>query len=136
MRQLAQRVARVRICCGDWARILTETPTTHNGLTGVFLDPPYAVATRKNVYGEHDTKTLAHHVAQWAIEHGQNPKLRIALCGYNAEHTMPPDWTCHAWKARGGYSSQNKQGNPNPTKERIWFSPHCLNPATTPQIFT
>jgi hypothetical protein len=37
---------------------------------------------------------------------------------------------CVAWKARGGYGSQrsiaNRKGVDNATRERIWFSPHCL----------
>lgn len=38
----------------------------------------------------------------------------------------PPSWRCHAWKAARGYSGTE---NTNREKERIWFSPHCLNPA-------
>jgi|GEM_PF-1579319 hypothetical protein len=30
------------------------------------------------------------------------------------------------WKARGGYGNQS--GNENCRRERIWFSPHCLQP--------
>jgi len=52
--------------------------------------------------------------------------LRIALCGYEGEHQMPDDWGRVKWKAPGGYSSQKKKGNDNPYRERIWFSPHCL----------
>jgi hypothetical protein len=34
-----------------------------------------------------------------------------------------------AWKSNGGYGGQRKDGsNDNAGKERIWFSPHCLNP--------
>lgn len=32
--------------------------------------------------------------------------MRIALCGYEGEHAMPPSWSCLSWKARGGYGSQ------------------------------
>ena len=54
--------------------------------------------------------------------------MRIALCGYENEHVdhMPDDWEMLAWQAHGGFSNQNKDGNDNKTKERIWFSPHCL----------
>jgi len=57
------------------------------------------------------------------IEHGDDPELRIALCGYAGEHEMPATWTEHAWKAARGYSGE---GNNNRERERIWFSPHCL----------
>src|SRR5690606_30140743 len=47
MRALANRLARVRITCGDWTRVTTPAvlrATTGNPITGVFLDPPYATS--------------------------------------------------------------------------------------------
>jgi len=127
---LADRLRRVRVCCGDWERILGSAPTTCIGLTGVFLDPPYAVDERSDVYGE-ESRELAHRVREWAILNGEDPLLRIALCGYNGEHKMPDSWQEVAWKANGGYANQQKkvtQGKANAYRERIWFSPHCLRP--------
>jgi DNA adenine methylase len=37
---LAARLRRVRVCCGDWMRILGPSATTKIGTTAVFLDPP------------------------------------------------------------------------------------------------
>lgn len=122
---LAERLRYVRVCCGDWSRVVGPTPTTHQGLTGVILDPPYGVDDRQECYNE-DDRQVTHAVREWAIAHGRDPKMRIALCGYEGEHQMPEDWDCVAWKARGGYGSQSKSGNSNCTRERIWFSPHCL----------
>ena len=62
----------------------------------------------------------------WCLENGDDPRLRIALCGYEEEYNLP-GWECVAWKANGGYSNRNK-ANTNASKERIWFSPHCLKP--------
>ncbi|MDE2106709.1 MAG: hypothetical protein KGL39_56360 [Patescibacteria group bacterium] len=106
-------------------------PTTKQGLTAVFLDPPYAdTAGRDPSLYANDSLTVAHDVREWAIEHGDDPKLRIALCGYEGEHVMPESWECVAWKAKGGYGSQStKHDNPNAKRERIWFSPHCPRPA-------
>lgn len=60
-----------------------------------------------------------------------NPLLRIALCGYEGEHDMPESWECVEWKARGGYGSQGTgTGRDNASRERIYFSPHCLKPMT------
>ena len=52
MQQLADRFHRVRICCGDWSRVVTESVTyKHLGITGIFLDPPYGTkANRKRSY--------------------------------------------------------------------------------------
>jgi hypothetical protein len=130
MTALSDRLRNVRVCCGDWTRVLGPSPTTHIGLTGVFLDPPYAVADRENVYVE-DSRDLAHDVCKWAIEHGDDPLMRIAVCGYDGEHVFPDSWECVAWKAHGGYSGQaeaaDSQGKQNKNRERIWFSPHCLS---------
>lgn len=123
---LQDRLRRVRVCCGDWKRILGPSPTTKIGITAVFLDPPYA-SERSAVYNE-ESFSVANDVRIWAIENGSNPDLRIALCGYHGEHDMP-GWDCVAWKAPGGYGNQgvDTAGRDNAKLERIWFSPHCLS---------
>jgi hypothetical protein len=125
---LAGRLRYVRVCSGDWSRVCGPTPTVKQGLTGVFLDPPYAVEDRSDCYTVED-RGVSHEVRDWAIQWGDDPRMRIALCGYDDEHDMPNSWDCVAWKARGGYGSQSTQhDNPNARRERIWFSPHCLKP--------
>jgi D12 class N6 adenine-specific DNA methyltransferase len=130
---LRERLRHVRVCCGDWRRVLGHSPTDAVGITGVFLDPPYSeLANRKaNIYAQDDL-AIAHDVREWAIAHGHNRKLRIALCGYEGEHKMPPDWRVVSWTAPGGYANQraDSPGRANKTRERIWFSPHCLVPTT------
>lgn len=130
MRELSERLRTVRVCCGNWERILGPSPTVKLGTTGVFLDPPYAdEADRQDDLYATDSGTVAHAVREWAIVNGNNPDLRVALCGYDGEHDMPEDWACLAWKARGGYGSQAEgRGRSNAGRERIWFSPHCLSP--------
>lgn len=137
---LAERLRRTRVCCGDWLRILGPSPTTHIGLTGVFLDPPYdlrsvrgvshgsdGAAPTDAVYNYH-SNDLSAAVRTWAIEHGSDPLLRIAVCGYEGEHDFPGNWECVYWKANGGYSNQAERTRrrPNAARERIWFSPHCI----------
>lgn len=131
---LADRLRRVRVCCGEWDRILGPSPTYLVGQTAVFLDPPYSdkAGRDKDLYAE-DCLQVAHSVREWAIKSGENPLMRIALCGYEGEHEMPEDWTVVAWKTNGGYSNQSDNGNENGSKERIWFSPHCLQPQ--PELF-
>ncbi len=75
----------------------------------------------------YDSGDVAHAVRKWAIEAGEDPRARIALCGYEGEHILPASWECVPWKARGGYGNQgNNVARENSSKERIWFSPHCL----------
>lgn len=132
MRDLAARLRRVRVCCGDWKRVLTPSVTTYIGITGVFLDPPYSHDLRERCYSEdHDISAA---VRTWALEHGDDPNMRIALCGYEDEHKdhMPASWDMVPWKAHGGYS-RTERGVANRERERIWFSPHCLKPQ--PSLF-
>jgi DNA adenine methylase len=130
MNQLATRLRKVRVCCGDWERICGPSVTFKHGITGVFLDPPYAdTAGRQDDLYASDSSDVAHDVRRWAIENGDNRELRIALCGYDGEHDMPDNWECIAWKSRGGYGSQGEgTGRENAGRERVWFSPHCLKP--------
>ena len=127
--ELSDRLRNVRVCCGDWTRIIGESVTVkHAGITGVFLDPPYADTANRtdNLYACDDTG-VAHDVREWCLANGNNPRLRIALCGYEGEHVMPASWACVPWKASGGYGSQGETtGRDNATKERIWLSPACL----------
>jgi len=122
---LCKRFEKTRVCCGDWSRVCGPSVTHKHGLTAVFLDPPYAANRCTDIYRE-DSKSVAHDVREWAIENGSNPKMRIALCGYEGEHQMPDDWDCVAWNAGAGFGGQAKERTGNGKKERIWFSPHCI----------
>ncbi len=126
--RLQARLRRVRVCCGDWTRVVTEAVTICNGVTGVLLDPPYGVEKRDDVYA-HESRDVSVAVREWALANGSNRDFRIALCGYEGEHDMPADWECVEWKANGGYSNQNQEVNDNKHKERVWFSPHCIKPS-------
>ena len=123
---LSHRLRDVRVCSGDWSRILGPV-LTKIGLTGVFLDPPYTSKHRDgNLYLEEDTD-IGHAVAAWAVDHGDDPLLRICLCGYEGEYEMPDTWETVAWSAGNSYGSAS--GSPeNRHRERLWFSPGCLRP--------
>lgn len=127
---LSARLRYVRVCCGDWLRVCGPAVTVTHGLTGVFLDPPYSVEERDgNIYSV-DSSWLSASVMAWAIEHGDHPLLRIALCGYDGEHAMPESWEKVEWKASGGYGNQGAgRGRVNAGRERIWFSPACIRTA-------
>lgn len=135
MRLLADRLRLVRVCCGDFERVLGPSPTYKLGMTGVFLDPPYdRVAGRETVYTHEDDSASAR-AKNWAIKNGDNPLLRIAFCGYAGEHDeFPPTWGKVEWKTPGGYANQGDgRGRANRDRERVWFSPYCLKPARPAQ---
>ncbi len=125
--ELANRLRKVRVCCGDWSRVIGPSVTFKHGLTAVFLDPPYADTAKrvKDLYRV-DCERVAHDVREWAIENGGNPLLRICLAGYEGEHKMPNDWEVFAWNAGEGFGGQAKERTGNGKKERLWFSRHCL----------
>ncbi len=126
--ELSNRLRRVRVACGDWTRVLGDSVLGKGKNVGgrrpcaVFLDPPYDPKRRDpHLYGV-DDDGVAIRARTWALEHGDDPDLRIALCGYAGEHDMP-GWTEYAWKGARGYAGD---ANTNRERERIWFSPHCL----------
>ena len=127
---LSERLNDVRVCCGDWSRVTGPSvlfPSASNGSTGVFLDPPYSdeAGVDGALYSEGDGQ-VAHDVREWCLENGGDTRLRIALCGYEGEHSMHEDWECVTWKTVGGYGCQGEgNGRDNLGKERIWFSPGC-----------
>ena len=130
MHELAARLRRVRVVCGDWSRVVTNGALSFGPTVGVFLDPPYSDAAERDsrVYSV-DSLSVAHDVREWCIANGDNPRYRIVLAGYEDEHAahMPDGWRMVAWKASNGYSSGNRaRENLNRHKERLWFSPHCL----------
>jgi hypothetical protein len=130
--ELAARLRRVRVACGDWSRVVGPSVLrSAGGVTGVLLDPPYADGDMSYSAGG---RGISAEVRTWALEHGDDPDLRIALCGYEGEHEMPASWECVSWKARGGYGSQGDGSNDNAHRERIWFSPGCLG-ARQPSLF-
>jgi DNA adenine methylase len=124
---LSERLRTVRVACGEWDRVLGPSVTERHGITAVLLDPPYSAQEHSVEYSGSQADVAAD-VRAWAEQNGDNPTLRIALCGYDGEHDLPDGWTCVDWKARGGYGSQGDgRGRENAHRERIWFSPHCLS---------
>jgi len=127
---IAERLRRVRIACGDWQRVLGDSVTWRHGTTAILLDPPYDDGEIDYAAGG---RGVSAEVRAWAVEHGDDKRLRIALCGYEGEHAMPESWRCVAWKAKGGYGSQRVDGsNDNAKRERIWLSPGCLGASDGP----
>ena len=140
LRGFADRLRNVRVACGDWSRVCGPSVTIKHGITGVFLDPPYAdTATRTKGLYANDCDQVAHVVREWAIEQGSNPMMRIVLAGYQDEHQMPSDWRVEEWEAVGGYGlisdDEESTGRANKGRERLWCSPHCLKQDDEYQLF-
>ena len=130
---LSARLRRVRVCCGDWARVLTEGATAYGDSVGLFLDPPYLGDVRTRDLYRIDDHSLSIAVRDWAIARGRDPRFRIVLAGYHAEHAdaMPPDWREMRYAANASYQTADRAaagtgGNMDRRhNESLWFSPHC-----------
>ena len=135
--RFADRLRNVRVCCGDWARVCTPCVTTKHGLTGLFIDPPYAdTAGRESNLYTVDSLQVAHDAKKFAVAHGDDPSYRIVFAGYDGEHEFPPSWRVHRWKTKGGMANtsvdKNSNSNKNRHRECLFISPHCLSDSKTP----
>lgn len=124
--RLGERLRDVRVACGDWTRVLTDSVTVRHGLTGVFLDPPYTKGAMDYAAGGVGG-ALASDVRRWCAENGDNKKLRIVLCGHAGEHDelLSHGWSIRKWNARKGYALRSGAVE-NSASETLWVSPACV----------
>jgi len=135
---LSARLRHVRILNGDWKRACTNGALKtlsvrgkKNGVAGVFLDPPYGDVRKSGLYASDDLGVAAE-VQAWCREHGDDPKLRIVLAGFDSEHGSLVDagWREVEWYRggflKGGMANVGGTGKSQQKRERLWMSPHCL----------
>ena len=123
--KLHDRLRDVRVTCGDWSRVVKDSVTTRHGLTGLFLDPPYTLGAMDYAAGGVGGD-LSTEVRNWCAANGNNPLLRIVLCGHQGEHDalLAHGWETRTWTARKGYALTD-EARENSAGETIWCSPHC-----------
>lgn len=144
--RLADRLRTVRVCCGHCLRVCDSPSTlTRLGLTGVFWDPPYRKKLADGTINRHghiyandrvqDVGALCDEVQDWCIRWGDDPLIRIALCGLEGEYPLldAAGWEKMAWKSNGGYGNRSQRGKDNSARERIWFNKGCQRPKTPAQ---
>src|SRR5262249_55053619 len=122
--RLANRLCDVRVCSGDWSRVCAPTPTYRQGVTGVFLDPPYPAGGYEALYRV-GSRSGAADVRDWAVGAGRRSDMKIAFCGYADTLDMPKEWRAIPWKAAGYGGGKGGRGDANSYRERIWLSPAC-----------
>jgi hypothetical protein len=134
---LSARLRHVRIINGDWSRAVTSGATKTlsvrmgDGNCGVFLDPPYSAEAKRcdDIYASEDLK-VAHAAREWCVKNGDDPKYRIALAGFDTEHSELEalGWRVVEWYRSGflcgGMGNVGAGGQQH--RERLWLSPHCL----------
>lgn len=134
-KELSKRIENVIILCGDW-ELTVGSPTAiaggninGNWKTGIVFDPPYEGEDHDMELYVTYQEGISKKVRDKALELGEDPRLRIALCGYVEEHDkhIPDTWERLYWTAGIGFGSLRKdKSNTNRFKEVIWFSPHCI----------
>lgn len=143
LRFLSARLRHVRILNGKWERACTSgalqsLPVRQGGHCGVFLDPPYDNAVRNADLYTEDGGTPAADARAWCVENGDNPRYRIVLAGYDAEHgdLARAGWREVEWFRKGflkgGMAQQGEDGHQQ-GRERLWLSPHCLGATVSAQ---
>jgi hypothetical protein len=143
LRFLSARLRHVRILNGAWERACTSgalqsLPVRQGGHCGVFLDPPYDNAVRNSDLYTEDGGTPAADARAWCLENGANPRYRIVLAGYDAEHgaLARAGWREVEWFRTGflkGGMAQQGEGGHQQGRERLWLSPHCLGAIVSAQ---
>jgi DNA adenine methylase len=124
MVELAQRFARVRVCCGDWKRVVTDAAAQPRSWSkvGIFLDPPYASDRYAGLYAV-DSGSVAYDVNAWCASAPAHWKICIA--GLGDEHDNL-GWERAEWRQQGGYGNLGSGlGRANSQREVLWFSPAC-----------
>lgn len=133
---LSARLRDALVMCGDWTRVVTPAVMFGSGkgrsaseaACAVFLDPPYGHEGRRGGLYAKDAVDVTADVEAFCREFGNDPRVRIALAGYEGEYDLP-GWSVVHWSTSGGYSGQgdgSQRAKTNVNRERVWFSPHCL----------
>ena len=127
LQALSKRLRYVRIAHGNWTSLVSDAALWGHGsgATAIFLDPPYGVEDRHDLYS-HEDRNVSREVYGWARQNEDNPRLRICAAGYEAEHEFPETWEVVKWRSHGFVSKHGGQGRINRDRERLWFSPACL----------
>ena len=128
MRQLCERIKRVRITCGSWERVtkpsVTRAGSGGDGSRAVLFDPPYATSGDLYSASADDDGTISKQVREWCLD--KSGGLRVVLCGFDSEHDelLEHGWTVTQGKSGGGagYNTDSAAGR----RERLWLSPDCL----------
>ena len=119
-RAIKRRLRGVRVLCGDFERALGDSVVlgsqASNFKAGVFLDPTYPHDERqKDIYAV-DDPDVPDRAFAWCEKHGDDPRRRIVLAGFEGERgtrlVETHGWSEIAWKTDGGYSNQSNGGHP------------------------
>lgn len=103
----SERLRYVRVCCGDWKRLFTES-VLKKGKVGIFLDPPYSNKIKWDNYRNNKKQDVWTEVTDWCVNNQHRDNCTIILCGHDG--TWDPDreiWKKYNWTRSKGYAKNN-----------------------------
>lgn len=84
---LRNRLHKVRVCCGDWERVLSPVVTSCQGLTGVYLQPKLEDNPKR--------------IIAWCQQYENDPLFHIALKQV-IDPSQQPLWDSLGWPSQEG----------------------------------
>lgn len=125
---VAARITNAVILSGDWEDAWTRSVTPSilrrfRNNVGVFLDPPYTLATGRASGLYSSDAPLSEAVARFCHNHGSG--IRIVLAGYLSEYpTLATAWRVVPWGNHNGYAAGN---NDRRDEDVLFLSPACVD---------
>ena len=120
---LQQRLAKVFVLDRDWSSAVTPTvlglaSKNRNYQVAVFLDPPYILDDRADLYVSDIEKSnnVAIESYQWAVENGDRVKIAYAM--FDGDFPVPDGWASSVQNFMG----RNEKGG---RQDCVIFSPAC-----------
>ena len=134
MLELCRRLKRTVVLHRDWKSAVTnkmmmrENGKKSKWIIGIFLDPPYRLSQgnrSKNIYqSDYDgsaSDDAAEESYRWAVENGNDERLRIAFCCRHGDFPLPDGWTSSIRKFPGVKDAKRREKH----QDEVMFSPHC-----------
>lgn len=125
--RLLARLRGTIVLCGDWSRSVTPAILRRFSTTGIFLDPPYRLATGRaprlyGVDGEVDGD-VCDQVEAWCLDQ-TDESVRIVLAGYRSDYPtlIEAGWTCVEWAAPNGMATASDRRR----DDVLLLSPSCV----------
>ena len=126
MSALADRLSGVVVLNRDWKSAVTPTLLQHTRTApkppvGVFLDPPYLLGERSEIYDDDTSDDPARDAYQWALEHGET--YRIAYAAHEGDFEIPDGWDVLTRTFGGINDPERVQAK----RDLVMFSPACVH---------
>jgi hypothetical protein len=101
---LSERLRNVQVFWNDFEVVAGNRKDQSPSALSAFFSTRPTRATCGDFDYDTDGADVWHRAARWAVANGDNPKLRIAVCGYNdaeSDALFPTNWARFIWSRSG-----------------------------------